>query len=111
MKGEFNSGVIIEGETWGSFLNDNTHAQVGLCGNHAYSVLDVREIFDTRFMGRDGLGHKSGQEQCMADDFLGEGQLDGARAGQLQAVLNQDMQIDLLVSQVLVSSNLRVGSP
>lgn len=26
--------------------------QVGLCGNHAYSVLDVREIFDPRFMGR-----------------------------------------------------------
>ena len=26
--------------------------QVGLCGNHAYSVLDLREIFDPRFMGR-----------------------------------------------------------
>ena len=26
---------------------------MGLCGNHAYSVLDVREIFDPRFMGRE----------------------------------------------------------
>ena len=30
----------------------NFERQVGLCGNHAYSVLDVREIFDPRFMGR-----------------------------------------------------------
>ncbi|CAJ1437235.1 unnamed protein product, partial [Effrenium voratum] len=35
--------------------------EVGLCGNHAYSVLDVREIFDTRFMGRE-LGYGGAQE-------------------------------------------------
>lgn len=26
--------------------------EVGLCGNHAYSVLDVREIYDVRFLGK-----------------------------------------------------------
>jgi len=38
--------------------------EVGLCGNHAYSVLDVREIFDTRFMGRE-LGYGGAQEDGM----------------------------------------------
>lgn len=33
------------------------HSQVGLCGNHAYSILDVREIFDPRFVGRVRHGH------------------------------------------------------
>ena len=36
-------------------------SQVGLCGNHAYSVLDVREIFDPRFMGRE-LGYGGAQQ-------------------------------------------------
>ena len=27
--------------------------EVGLCGNHAYSVLDVRELYDQRFIGRE----------------------------------------------------------
>jgi hypothetical protein len=26
--------------------------EVGLCGNHAYSILDVREIYDVRFVGK-----------------------------------------------------------
>ncbi|CAK9025513.1 unnamed protein product [Durusdinium trenchii] len=38
--------------------------EVGLCGNHAYSVLDVREIFDPRFMGRE-LGYGGAQQDGM----------------------------------------------
>mgnify|MGYP002803532134 FL=1 len=37
--------------------------EVGLCGNHAYSVLDVREIFDPRFISRElgyGGAHQEG---------------------------------------------------
>lgn len=36
--------------------------EVGLCGNHAYSVLDVREIFDPRFMGRE-LGYGGARQE------------------------------------------------
>jgi len=35
--------------------------EVGLCGNHAYSILDVREIYDERFLGRP-LGYGGAQE-------------------------------------------------
>eukprot|EP00931_Biecheleriopsis_adriatica_P073159 TRINITY_DN47502_c0_g1_i1.p1 TRINITY_DN47502_c0_g1~~TRINITY_DN47502_c0_g1_i1.p1 ORF type:complete len:1021 (-),score=218.76 TRINITY_DN47502_c0_g1_i1:37-3099(-) len=35
--------------------------EVGLCGNHAYSILDVRELRDVRFMGRE-LGYGGAQE-------------------------------------------------
>ncbi|CAK9025451.1 unnamed protein product, partial [Durusdinium trenchii] len=38
--------------------------EVGLCGNHAYSVLDVREIFDPRFMGRE-VGYGGAQQDGM----------------------------------------------
>lgn len=35
--------------------------EVGLCGNHAYSILDIREIYDERFVGRP-LGYGGAQE-------------------------------------------------
>jgi len=35
--------------------------EVGLCGNHAYSVLDVRELYDQRFIGRE-FGYGGAQQ-------------------------------------------------
>mmetsp|Transcript_178512 Transcript_178512/g.572055 ORF Transcript_178512/g.572055 Transcript_178512/m.572055 type:complete len:1068 (+) Transcript_178512:55-3258(+) len=35
--------------------------EVGLCGNHAYSILDVRELYDPRFLGRP-LGYGGSHE-------------------------------------------------
>ncbi|CAE7760645.1 Capn15 [Symbiodinium pilosum] len=35
--------------------------EVGLCGNHAYSILDVRELYDQRFVGKE-LGYGGAQQ-------------------------------------------------